>query len=460
MAVTSPPEGLNRPLALLVAATFFMENLDGTIIATAAPTMARDFHVEPVALNIAMTAYLLAVAVGIQASGWVAERFGARRIFVTAIVIFTIASGLCALSDSLPVLIGARVLQGLGGAMMVPIGRLVVLRSTPKAQLIAAIAYLTWPGLAAPVIAPSVGGVITTYLGWHWIFLINLPLGVLALIAALRLVPDVPARRVPGLDWVGFIFLAGAVISLVIGLEGEWWILPATVIFLGLVIWWMRRRTHPLINFSVLRIQTFRQTVTGGGIYTMLINAVPFLLPLMFQVGYGWSPVQAGLLVMAVFIGNIGIKPATTPILRALGIRNTLLVSILGSALVFLGCAFLTPQTPIALIFVILVLSGVFRSVGFTAYNTVRFADVSDDDLPASNTFSAMVQTLAAGLGVAFGALAVRLTTQVLQSTGHPLHGEDPYRWAFVILAVLMLIPLAESYTLARHAGAEVTGRR
>jgi EmrB/QacA subfamily drug resistance transporter len=462
----------SRPLALLVAGTFFMENLDGTIIATAAPTIAADFGVDPVAVNAAMTSYLLALAIAIQASGWLADRFGGRRIFLLAIVVFTLTSALCALSPNLLTLVLVRVGQGLGGALMVPVGRLLVLRSTAKEDLVPAIAYLTWPALVAPVVAPLVGGVITEYGAWEWVFLINVPLGALAFVVAWRVVPQLPGRAMPALDWVGFLLLAAAVTVLVLGLEtvgpdskigaGR----PAVLVGLagavllgGLAVRWMLRRPHPLMNLRLLRIPTFRFSNSGGGVYRLVISAAPFLLPLLFQVGFGWSPVLAGAMVMALFVGNLGIKPSTSFLLRRFGFRPVLIGSSLGGALCFAGCALFTHGTPLPVIVAVLVASGAFRSVGFTAYNTVQFADVEPADLTEANTLAATVQQLAVGLGIAFGALAVRLGELFLTAADTGSGPAAAYRIAFAVLAVSMLFPTIESTRIARDAGEAVTGR-
>ena len=322
----------SRALALLVAGTYFMEILDGTIIATAAPAIAADLQVRPVDINLAMTAYLITLAVGIPISGWLAERFGARKVFTAAIAVFTVASLLCALSPNLAVLCVARMLQGLGGAMMVPVGRLVVLRDADRKEFLEAIAYLTWPALIAPVLAPVLGGLIVSYASWHWIFLINVPLGVVAFIVALKVVPDIRARKVPPPDWVGFLLCGTALAALVIGMElvgsapTPW---AAVVLWLllfvactGAALWWFKRALHPLLDLRALRIHTFRVGNGGGAVYRLVINAVPFLLPLMFMLGFGWGAFEAGLMTMAVFAGNVLIKPATSPVDPALGISQ------------------------------------------------------------------------------------------------------------------------------------------
>nr|WP_294696347.1 MFS transporter [uncultured Friedmanniella sp.] len=460
---------LNRPLALLVAGTFFMENLDGTIIATAAPAMAADLGVAAVDINLAMTAYLVTIAVGIPISGWLTDRFGGRRVLSSAIAIFTVASLLCALSTSLPMLVAMRILQGIGGALMVPVGRLVVLRVTSKRDLLDAVAYLTWPALVAPVIAPALGGWIVTVASWQWIFLINLPLGVFALVVAARIVPaldDEPS--VPPLDWVGFSLCAGTLAALLIGLEllgpqhAGGALAPTTtllgaVLLGGLTALWLRRTPHPLLRFGALRLQSFRVSNVGGGVYRMVICAVPFLLPLMFQIGFGWSPFRAGLLVLLLFAGNVLIKPATSPLIRTFGFRSVLIASILGGLATFVVIATLRADTPLLMIGAVLVLSGIFRSVGFSAYNSLQFADLDTTDMTDANTLASTLQQVAVGLGVAIGAVILRVVD--LAAGPASLAPVTPYAVAFVVLALLMLHPLVEALVLHRAAGNEVAGR-
>ena len=453
-----------RPrLALLVAATFFMEFLDGTILTTAIPSIAADFRAAPADINITMTAYLVTVAMGIPLSSWLAERFGARRIFCLAISVFTIASLFCAVSTDLTMLTLSRVAQGVGGAMMVPVGTLVVLRGTPKSELLRATAYLVWPGLLAPVLAPMVGGALTTFLSWHWIFIINVPLGLAAFIAALRLVPRTQFDAKRRLDWFGLLLTTLGVGSLVVGLETLGGhasnllavvVVTAGVMSLACAVWWMSKARVPLFNLSVFGTRTFRSTSTGGFIYRLTISSVPFLLPLMFQDGFGWDPLKAGVMVAAVFVGNIGIKPATTPLIRRFGFKPVLVFASLASAVTFALCAFLNAQTPEPLIFALLLLSGAFRSIGFSAYASVQYADIVPGQLPSANAISATLVQLAAAAGIAVGALFLRLfeSTDVL--------GADQvaaYKGAFIAMAVLMLVSTVDSLTLHRHAGAEVS---
>ncbi|MFC8041457.1 MFS transporter [Paenarthrobacter sp. NPDC057355] len=463
--VTDASQTSWRPrLALLVAATFFMEFLDGTILTTAIPSIASDFRVAPADINITMTAYLVTVAMGIPLSSWLAERFGARRIFCLAISVFTIASLLCAVSPDLTMLTLSRVAQGMGGAMMVPVGTLVVLRGTPKSELLRATAYLVWPGLLAPVLAPMVGGALTTFLSWHWIFIINVPLGLAAFIAALRLVPRTQFDGGRRLDWFGLLLTTLGVGALVVGLETlgghasnllAVLVVVAGVLSLAGAVFWMRKAKVPLFNLSVFGTRTFRATSTGGFIYRLTISSVPFLLPLMFQDGFGWDPLKAGVMVAAVFVGNIGIKPATTPLIRRFGFKAVLVFASLASAVTFALCAFLNAQTPEPLIFALLLFSGAFRSIGFSAYASVQYADIVPGQLPSANAISATLVQLAAAAGIAVGALFLRLFDATR------LFGPDhsgAYKGAFMAMAVLMLISTVDSLTLHRHAGAEVSG--
>jgi EmrB/QacA subfamily drug resistance transporter len=461
---------VSRGLALLVAGGLFMEILDGTVIAPAAPHIADAFGIPAVAVNVAITAYVLTLAVLIPISGWLADRFGARRVFMTAVGVFTLASAGCALALDLPMLTAMRVLQGVGGAMMVPVGRLVVLRTTAKAQLVKAIAYLTWPALVAPVIAPAVGGILSTYASWRWIFVINLPLGLAGMLLARRLVPDVRSAEATRLDWRGFTLTAVGVAALVVGLEGigasepDW-----VVVAVGLVVaaaalttaaLYLLRIPRPLLDLRVLRIATYRVTALGGSVFRAVITAIPFLLALFFQLGFGWTAAQAGLVVIALFVGNVAIKPVTTPLMRRFGIRTVMLVAIAASAICLVGIATLEPTTPLPLLLGLLVLSGIFRSIGFTTYNSVAFADVAPERMTHANTLLSTLQELGAGLGVAVGALLVRVGEPLAGAVGLGTAADQAFRVAFVLLAVLLLVPAIEGLLLDRAAGREVTGHR
>jgi EmrB/QacA subfamily drug resistance transporter len=401
----------------------------------------------------------------IPVSGWMAERFGTRRVYLGALAIFTLASLGCALSTSLPMLVAMRVAQGVGGAMMVPVGRLAVLRSTNKSELVRAIAYLTWPALLAPVVAPAIGGALATYASWRWIFIVNIPLGIAAMVAARRLIPTGVAVSARPLDWKGLTAGAVGISALLIAsesvrVEGVAWLrlTIASALAVLATAWAVRhllRADHPLLDLTVLRVRTFASTASYGSLYRMVITAVPFLLPLMFQLSFGWTAFEAGLMVIALFVGNIAIKPTTTPLMRRFGIRTVLLANSALSVLCFGWLAVLVPGTPTWVIFVALLVSGALRSVGFTAYNTLAFADISGTQLTDANTLHATAQELFGGLGIALGAIAVTVATGFLADadTGRA------YSWAFLLLGAVMCVMVLGAARLPKDAGSNVTGR-
>jgi EmrB/QacA subfamily drug resistance transporter len=451
-----------RKLALLVAACLFMELLDGTIVTTSAPQIARSLSVTPGEISLVVTAYLVTVAALIPASGWVSARLGARPVFLAAIVVFAFASLGCALSTSLPELVVMRVLQGAGGAMMMPVGRLVVLAKTAKADLMTITAYLIWPALLAPVIAPLIGGAITTYASWHWLFLINVPLAACAFVAAWRLVESPPQGEVPPLDGAGIILscagLAGLTCTagLLSASRPDWSLAIAVGVSSALVIVaavrHLLRTPTPVINLRTLRIPTFGSAVGGLLIFGIVIGAVPFLVPLLFQEVFGWSAVKSGSIVMFVFIGNIAIKPATSFLYGRCGFRAMLVVATAGMAATLTAAAFMTAATPLVVIATILFLSGIARSIGGTGYSTIAFTDVPDEQMRDANTLQATVQMLAVGFGVAVATVLLR--------AGHALatlFGGDTlssgYTIAFLELGLISLVAMGGALRLHPSAG-------
>jgi EmrB/QacA subfamily drug resistance transporter len=454
-------------VALLVAGAFFMENLDGTVIATALPQMARSFGANPVDLNMGMTVYMLTLAVFIPVSGWMADRFGARVIFSSAIALFTSASVLCGLSQGLGQFISARVLQGVGGAMMVPVGRLVVLRITEKRDLMRAIAYLTWPGLAAPVLGPPLGGFITTYSSWRWIFFLNIPLGVVAVILALRWVRSESAHEMRPLDWMGFALAGSACTSLMYGMEligrqdGSW-TAPALWIAYGLAagvagVRHLRRVEHPILDLGALRLHTYSVSLVSGSWFRIAVHSSPFLLPLMFQVPFGMSAFRSGLLLLALFFGNFSMKSISNSVLRRFGFRRVLIVNGLITGVLILSFAALAPGTPFLLIALLLFVHGLSRSMQFTCVNTLAYVDVPKPEMSAANTLASVGQQITIGMGVAAGALALRASAWPRGNhSGTPALGD--FHLAFVIMAAMAFLSVRDCIALDPHAGAEVTG--
>ncbi|MDT7379164.1 MFS transporter [Citrobacter freundii] len=455
--------------ALLVAGAFFMEFIDGTVIATALPDMAKSFAVQAVDLNIGISAYLITLAVLIPASGWIADRFGARKVFTLALAIFTLASVLCGLSESLESFVAMRILQGVGGALMVPVGRLAVLRTTPKHQLITAIATLTWPALVAPIIGPPLGGFITSYANWRWIFFINVPLGILAIALALRFIPDIHDDERRPFDITGFIATSVAMVSLVYAMEllgtqqPQGW-LTAGLLALGTVTFLFalhhfRRAAWPMIRLDAMNVPTFRVTMYGGSLFRASISAVPFLLPLMFQVGFGMNAFHAGSLVLAVFVGNLTIKPATTPLIRWLGFKKLLLINGALNVLALLACALITPQTPVWVILLVLYLGGVFRSIQFTGVSTLAFADVPAAQMSYANTLFSTATQLAVGLGISLAAIGIRIGDVVSERLALGNIPGISFRLAFVAIAIICLVGMVDSLRLTRDAGSAVSNK-
>jgi len=455
---------VQRNLALLVAACFFMEMLDGTIVTTSAPRIAHALHVPAGSVSVVITAYLVTLAALIPFGGWLSSRFGARRIFLCAIGLFTLSSLGCALSQSLGELVGWRVLQGAGGAMMVPVGRLVVLSRTEKRDLMRITAYLVWPGLVAPVLAPLLGGLLTTYASWHWIFLVNLPLGAIAFTVAARIVPAPLRDRARSLDVAGVILLCGGlatatVTAAMLSKTSPAWALDAafgvpSVLLLGLAARHLLRTKRPLIDLRTLRIPTLRTAVTGSLIYFAVMGAGPFLAPLMFEQAFRWGAVKSGALVLFIFTGNIGIKPATTYLYQRFGFRNTLVTSTATMAACMAAIAFTRTGTPIFVIALLLLISGVARSVGATGYTTVGFTEVPAEQMADANTLLSTAQQLSAGFGVAGGALALRIGESLARVTGSGSHATAEYTVAFLLVALVALVATFDAARLHTSAGA------
>jgi EmrB/QacA subfamily drug resistance transporter len=452
-----------RRLALLVAGCFFMEMLDGTIVTTAAPSIGRSLGVPASSISLVISAYLVTLAVLIPASGWVAARFGARPVFLAAIAIFTAASVGCAASATLTELVAMRILQGIGGALMVPVGRQVVLANTPKEDLMETMSFIVWPGLVAPVFAPLFGGLIVHYASWHWIFLINVPLGALAFAAALRLIESPPMERPPRLDRLGVLLtcfgLGGLTYAAdLLSRDHPDWVLAAALGVLAAVALFAAVRhllavEAPLVNLRTLRVGTFRQAVTGSGIFWIVIGAVPFLLPLLFQEAFGWSPVKSGAVVVLLFVGNVGVKPATTFLFGRFGFRPMLIGATAGLAASLVAISLVTADTWLVVIGLIVLASGVARSLGLTGYTTLAFSEVPEPLMRDANILQVTTQQLCSGLGAAAGAIALRLGGSLDGIIPGGASVRDSFAIAFLLLAALCLLPTAGALRLDRRAG-------
>jgi EmrB/QacA subfamily drug resistance transporter len=450
----------HRNIALLVAGCYFMEMLDGTIVTTASPQIGRSLRAPAAETGLVVTAYLLTLAVLIPLSGWLTRRFGNRRVFLTAIVLFTLASVGCAASVNLGMLVAMRVLQGAGGAMMVPVGRTMVLSPAAKEDILRLTSYVVWPGLLAPVVAPLAGGLITTYATWHWMFLINVPLGVIAFVLAWRLVAGTHAAAAgppPPLDWAGVgltcaglgaLTYAAHLVSLPAPPVAETAaVATAAAALIASAVIHLRRAAHPLLNRRTLAVRTFRLSQLGGTMYFFVVGALPFLLPLMFEVQFGWSPVKSGAVTAFVFAGNVGIKPATTPLIRRFGFRALLVASTLGTAVIVAALGFTTASTPVAVIAALALASGITRSTGFTVYTTVGLADMAPELMHDANTLAATSMQLGAGLAIAGATVALRAGDAVTSG------GHAAYTVAFCLLALVAVGCTGEALRMDPAAG-------
>lgn len=455
---------MNRTIPLILAVALFMENMDSTVIATSLPAIAIDLQTSPVALKLALTAYLVSLAVFIPISGWMADRFGAKTIFRTAIAVFIVGSIACAVSNSLPAFVMSRFLQGMGGAMMTPVGRLVLVRATPKNELVAAMSWLSIPALVGPLVGPPVGGFVTTYFTWHWIFLINVPIGLIGIWLATRFLPETESTQTPPLDFIGFVLSGLAASGIVFGLSVV--SLPALppiagflTVAVGLVsaalyLLHARRARNPLLALELFRNQVFRSSVLGGGLFRIGIGAVPFLLPLMFQIGFGLTPFQSGMITFVAAIGAIGMKFVTALIFRVAGFRRVLIFgSLIAAASIAINGLF-TPETPYLLILAALLVGGFIRSMFFTGINALAYAEISTADTSKATPIAAVFQQLAIALGVALAGGVLEVSTAI---HGGPLMLSD-FHIAFFIVAAVSAAASLSFMRLAPDAGSAVSG--
>jgi EmrB/QacA subfamily drug resistance transporter len=449
-------------IPLVVGCAFFMEGLDSTMLAVAIPDMARSLGENPLRLNLVITTYLLSLAVFIPVSGWIADRLGTRAVFCVAIAIFATGSVLCGLSTSLPMMLVMRVLQGFGGAMMTPVGRLILLRSFPRSDLVSAMNWMTIPAMIGPTVGPIVGGFLTTYLSWRAIFYLNLPIGVLGVVLALWLIEDFRAPAPTRFDLRGF-FIAGlglAMLELAIenvgrpmipGPLGTAFFIAAfaTLLLYG---WHARRCEDPILDLRLLRIRTFRIGTVTGSICRMGLDAVPFLLPLLFQVGFGLTPLQSGLLTFSSSLGAMLVRTCSSAFLRFFGFRRLLAGNACLAAVVTAGCGLLRPDTPVWLMIILVLLSGCVRSIQYLGLNTISYADVPAPVLSKSTSVSGAAQQLARGFGIAVGAALLAVIA------GPRMLTIDDFRLAFFLIALLPLLSAVGFLRLSPVDGAEVSG--
>ncbi|RAI59721.1 MFS transporter [Roseicella frigidaeris] len=454
-----------RLIAAIVASALFMQNLDSSAVTTALPAMARDLNVEPARLGAAITSYLVALTVFIPVSGWVADRFGAKRVFMVAIVVFTLASVLCGRASGVVELIGARVLQGVGGAMMVPVARLLLLRQIRKDEMLSAMAWLTMPAMIGPISGPPLGGFLTDAFGWQSVFLINVPIGLLGLVMVAWKIPPVAPSNPGPPDHLGLVLIGLALALFMFGLEtvGRGVVppgLPQAGLVLGAVFGWAairhcRRAKRPALDLSLLRIPTFNTSTLAGSLFRIGAGTSPFLVPMLLQVGFGRSASEAGLVSFATALGALAMKPLARPVLKRFGFRQALIgASLLAAVGVALPAAF-TPAWPAPLLFAVLALGGLFRSLQFTALNTLAFADVPPARLSAATSFAGTAQQLAPALGVVLATTTLEVSARL---GGRHIPAEPDFTTGFLVAGLVIAASAPFFARLAPDAGEAVSG--
>ena len=462
--MTALPSRILVPI--IVACALFMENLDATVLATSLPAIARDMGEDPIALKLALTSYLLSLAVFIPVSGWMADRFGAKPIFRLALAIFMLGSVFCGFAATLTDFVLARIIQGMGGAMMVPVGRLVILRSVPKSELVSALAWFTIPAIVGPIAGPPLGGFITTYFNWRWIFYINIPIGLLGIVLVTRYIEDIREQNPPPLDVAGLLLLGTGLSGLVFGLAvlGQglvpFWLALAMLALGGLFCWLYARHAvrtpHPLLDLSLMRIATFRASVVGGALFRIAMGATTFLLPLLFQIGFGLTAFASGMLTFVAAIGAFLMKFTAPPILGRFGFRNVLIANALISTVFVFGFALFTPATPHAVILAVLFVAGFFRSLQFSAVNTLVYADIAPPSMSQATSFASAGHQLSLSLGVAAAALTLE-AEQMLRGNSAIL--VDDFVTAFLAVGVIGAMSSVIFWRLPHDAGSELTGK-
>jgi len=457
---------LSRLTPIILAVALFMEMMDANVIATSLPAIAADIGTEPIALKLAMTAYLVALAIFIPISGWMADRFGAKSVFRWAILVFMLGSLCCAFAYSLESFVAARFFQGMGGSMMTPLARLVLVRSTPRHDLVGAMAWLTVPALLGPVVGPPLGGFLTTYLSWHWIFLINIPIGLVGIVAATVYLPEIARAADRPIDWPGFGLAGTAFAATLFGLSvvslpalPPYVGLGATALGLGagaLYLRHARRTAFPLLDPALFRHRMFRTAIIGGTLFRIGMGATPFLLPLMLQLGFGLTPFEAGLIMLFAAVGAIGAKFPAKRVFAAFGFRSVQVTMAIGSAAFLVVMGLFQSSTPVWLMAGALVVSGLVRSTFFTGLNAMSFADVTEEETGQATALFAVCTHLSFAVGVALAGAALEMLTA--------FHGGavtlGDFHTAFYLVAAVAIFAFVPFVRLPRDAGSDVSGHR
>lgn len=453
-----------RVIAMIVASAMLMENVDATVLATALPTMARDFGVDAPAMSIALTSYLLSLAIFIPASGRMADSFGSRTVFRSAIAVFVIGSILCAFAPTLPFLVLARLLQGIGGAMMMPVGRLVLMRSVDRKDMVSAMSWLLVPALIGPIVGPPLGGFIVTYLDWRWIFYINVPIGIIGMIFVSIYIDEVKGKAAGPFDTLGFILSGISLGSMLFGFElsshegqGSFAIFLIAIGLLFGIAYLRHARKHPapIMDFSLMKVPSFGTSVIAGSLTRITQGAQPFLLPLLFQIGFGLSAAAAGQIVISTALGALFMKPLAKAVFRRVGFRRSLIINGILGTIGYGLCAAFRPDWPMPLIFIALVLSAFFMSFQFTAYNTIAYDEISQDRMSSATSFYTTFQQLMLSLGICIGALALH-ASMAFNGVETPELGD--FSTAFIVVAIISISATIWNLRFSPTAGEEISG--
>jgi EmrB/QacA subfamily drug resistance transporter len=452
----------NKTLPVIVGTAFFMEQLDATIIAPAIPDIAQSLHIAPLNLNLTMTVYLLFSVAFIPTGAWLAERLGTRTVFQIALVLFALTSVICAMSTSIGVLVTARAIEGASAALMVPVGRSSIVHVTEKPQLVNALAWMITLAMMGPLFGPPLGGLLTTWLSWHWIFLINVPIALLCLIASIRAFPQIRQAGDGSFDVISWLLLSGVLASIIFLLENVrhgfngllLWIVTLIVLSLG-YLYRSKQRRIPMIDFSLLGVPTFAASFWSGSLLRVGYGALPFLLPMMLQLGLGYTPIESGMVLLASGAIALATKTQTTRILRRWGFRTVMLVN--GSLCVLaLGvCALFRANWHIAFITLTVSVAGFFRAVQFNAVSAVAYAELPPQRIGAATTLNTMVQQLAIMMGISLSSGTVTLSAHW---NGHAEVAPFDFSVAFIMIALFGALAMRSCLRLPRDAGALLSG--
>jgi EmrB/QacA subfamily drug resistance transporter len=420
---------IKRYLPWVVATALFMEQLDSTIVNTAVPAMALSLHVTPLSLKAVVACYILSLAVCIPVSGWMADRFGTRRVFALAVAGFTLSSILCGLSVNVPMLVAARVLQGMSAAMMMPVGRLTIIRTFAKSELLVAMNFVIIPALIGPLLGPTVGGIIVHWLSWREIFFVNVPIGIIAQLLIYRHMPDYYGDTPRPLDVTGLVLFGSgtALLSWLLEIFGEHEIdvtsaIVLLLISLGLLSAYIRHarhKVHPLLRLDLFKLRTFRVSVIGGFVTRLGVGGMPFLLPLLYQLGLGLPAWQSGLLMMPIALAAMGMKVISVRILRRFGYRKVLIANTVLIGLTIGLYGLVSPATPLALIVLLGLSQGFFNSLQFSSMNSIAYADIESKDSSMASTIASSLQQMSLSFGLAFGSLVTGWYLGVLPQSDH-----------------------------------------